>query len=187
MRATPPSRRRAAQLTARRRAFSMVESLLAVAVAAIAGAALLNSLAAGVRTASDAAASLVARGLAQQMMEEIAGVRFPDAQSSRRTGSHRASFESIDDYGGWSAQPPVDRQGIPLGLLSRASRELLGRLRRSVVVERVEPSGTNGWSVVTRHTDYRRVTVTVTLAMDRAGERTLAFLTRIFSYVPPAP
>jgi len=185
--------------------FSMVESLLAVSITTIAGAALLTSIGAAVRASSDATHRAVARGLAAQMMDEIAAVRFPPLVANGQTmlngSTTRDQFADIDDYDGWSASPPVDRSGRPLGYEAtdssgtqiprpaamRPDERFLRQFTRKVVVERVVAGSVSGWQVTTGETGYRRVTVRVAFSNGSASSSVLSEVTRIFSYVPVAP
>lgn len=184
----------------RRRGISLVEALVSITITTLAGAAVLTSLGAAVRSSSDAIRTTVAQGLAEQLMDEIAAVRFPDGDSSLSTGSLRSEFEDIDEYNGWSSRPPVDRKGRTLGTEGsvagldaprpealRPDPDFLNRFTREVEVQRVRPDGNNGWLVVTQHTDFRRVLVRVRYTDAQSNTVLLAELSRIFSYVPIAP
>lgn len=187
--------------TPRRAGFSMFESVVAVSVATVAGAALLSSLGAAIRSSSDAALATIARGTAEQLMDEIASVRFPASSNSPPGGTTRESFDDIDDYAGWSASPPTSRTGQTLGtqgatvsgvIQNRASAlladtDFINSFTHEVLVERIQPDGGTGWTVTTSHTNHRRVTVLVKYTDGQANTRTLAEITRVFSYVPVAP
>ncbi len=58
---------------------------------------------------------------------------------------------------------------------------------RAVLVERVEPDGASGWTTVSQDTNFRRVTVRVSYTDANSVARTVAELSRIFTYVPFAP
>lgn len=181
--------------------FSMVEAVIAVSITTLAGGALLASLGGAVRSSTDAMQAGVARGLAEQLIDEIAGTRFPAATNSTPSGAGRSGFDDVDDFASWSASPPVDRQGSSLGADGlddsglpaarptglQPDLSFISRFTRAVVVERVEPDTGSGWNVVSQHTNFRRVTVGVTYTDAQSHTRTLAELTRIFSYVPVAP
>lgn len=184
-----------------RRGLSMVESLLAVTITAVAGGALLSSIGASVQSSSDTAHAAVARGLAAQLMDEMAAMRFPESTNSVPGGTGRENFDDLDDYAGYSMSPPVDRAGEPLGtdggpmvLGSPGPRaaelqgdaDFLAPFGQEVTVERVTPSG-GSWTVGPAHTNYRRVTVRITYTDARAVVTTLAETSRIFTYVPFAP
>lgn len=184
-----------------RAGFSMFESIVAVSVAAVAGAALLSSLSAAVRSSSDAALTAQAYGLAEQLMDEIASVRFPSESNTPPLGVTRENFDDIDDYAGWSASPPQSRLGAVIGTEGatvgsvvynretalQPSGSALANFTHEVVVERIEPDGGTGWTVVPEHTNYRRVTVRVNYVDGQMNSSTLASITRIYSYAPIAP
>jgi type II secretory pathway pseudopilin PulG len=189
-------------MAARRRAgFSMVEALAAIAITTVAGGALLVSIAGSVQSSTQVTQSAVARGLAEQLMEEIAATRFPASTNTTPSGSSRVNFNDIDDYHNWTVRPPQDRQGRQIGLEGysstggastrlpemRPDSGFLSGLTHAVVVERVQPDSGTGWTVVTSHTNYRRVTVRVAYTNPQSQTVTLASITRIFSYVPITP
>jgi len=179
----------------------MVEAVVAVAITSIAGGALLASLGGAVRSSSDAMHAAVARGLAEQLMEEIAATRFPAGTNTTPIGVGRTGFDDIDDFDVWSSSPPVDRSGNTLGLdgLDAAAQPatrpaalqpaagFIAAFAREVDVERVEPDTGSSWNIVTGHTNFRRVTVRVKHTDAQSHIRTLAELTRVFSYVPVSP
>ncbi|MEX0702656.1 MAG: prepilin-type N-terminal cleavage/methylation domain-containing protein [Planctomycetales bacterium] len=189
------------QTTPRRDGFSLVEALVAVAVTSIAGAALLSSISAAVLSSTSAAHRAVARGLADQLMDEIAAARFPAATNPAPSGSTRENFDDIDDYAGLSERPPRTRDGQVLGseggelggypidrvALLQPDAAFVARFAREVTVERVQPAGSGSWQVVTQYTDYRRVTVRVSHIDARGNRGRMAEVTRMFTNVPVAP
>ena len=99
-----------------RSGFSMVEALLGVTIATIAGAAMLTSVGAAVSATQESKNSNVARALADQLMDEIAGVRFPaPGLQLALSAADRSSFEDIDDYSGLIDMPPRTRAGQLIG------------------------------------------------------------------------
>ena len=187
----------------------MLESLLAVAVTAVAGGALLTSLSSSIQSSSAAADTLVAQGLAEQLMDEVTSVRFSDGtdpimvglELPGSAGSSRSAFDDIDDYAGWSSRPPVTREGRPLGTQGtdgagqyfsrpaelRPDAAYLARLTREVIVERVVLDADGNWATTFDESNYRRVTVRVRAAGANSQTRRLAELTRILSNVPVSP
>lgn len=170
-----------------------------MAIISTAGAAVLTSVASTVGTSDNLVRDMIARGLAEQLMDEIESARFPAATNVATSGVARSGFDDIDDYDGWSASPPVTKGGTALGTdgqdfsgynfrlyQMRPDPRVLAAYRRSVIVERVESTGisSNPWSVVTTHTDYRRVTVTVSRTGANGATTELTEVTRILSYVP---
>jgi hypothetical protein len=148
-------------------------------------------------------------GLAEQLMDEIASTRFPDpASTASLTGSNtlwwprsRETFDDVDAYAGWNSTPPCDRSGHPVGTEGyqlwgyeiprlyqmRPNQDLVNRMTRQVTVERVRENGSSGWVVETGASNFRRVTVRVSLTDAQSQTRTLAAISRIFSYVPLTP
>lgn len=196
-----PRTSRAPKFCRARSAFSLVEALVAVAVTAIAGAALLTSVTAAVISSAVVAHRAVARGLAEQLMDEIAAVRFPGASNTQPAGSTRAGFDDIDDYSGLVESPPRTRDGQIVGTeggemaglpVSRVAMlqpdlALISRFTRETAVERVRPAANGNWEAVAEHTDFRRVTVRVLHSDARGNRGTAAEITRIFAHVPVAP
>jgi type II secretory pathway pseudopilin PulG len=180
----------------------MLESLAAVTIVSVSGTALLAAAMAAVQSSSQGTNVLVAQGIADQLMDEIAAARFPDGVSpAPPRGTLRAQFNDLDDFSGWSAQPPTDRQGTPLGTEgmtvgstlsprpdnARAALDFLKSLTESVTVERVQPDGAAGWYVVSQHTGYRRVTVRVSSTDANSVATPLATNVRIFAAVAMTP
>lgn len=193
-----------------RRGFTFVESVIAMSVLALAGAALLTSVASALSSCNESIFSSVGRGLAEQMLDEIAASKFPNGNSPVvSTTTVRTAFSTIDDYSDWSESPlrtksgqllgsdqtlasgTPDTSGLSMATLpseSQRSKELqasasfMARFTRTVKVERIEPNGA-GWNVVTQHTPYRRVTVTVSYAASADTQRPVAELVRVFAAI----
>jgi hypothetical protein len=180
----------------------MLESLTSMTIVTISGTALLTAAMAAVQSSSEGANILLAQGIANQLMDEIAAMRFPDGVSpAPPTGTLRALFNDLDDYAGWSARPPTDRQGCVLGtegssaggvnvlrpIAVQPDASTLGSFTESVLVERVQPNSSGDWTTVTTHTGHRRVTVQVNYTDARGVTRPLATNTRIFAAVAMSP
>lgn len=181
-----------------RRGISMMESVVAMTILTTAGAAVLTSIGSTIAVSDHSARELVARGLAEQLMDEIEAARFPQATNEKPVGTARSGFDDIDDYHKWSSRPPVTKEGFALGTDGQPNGSRSYRLfhmqpdplildgyTREVLVEPVEPTenNSNPWTVVTTSSDYRRVTVTVSRTSG-LGTTELAVTTRIFSHVP---
>jgi hypothetical protein len=179
----------------------MVESLTSITITAVAGAALLTSAAATVQSTTQLADRTVARGLADQLMDEVAAVRFPDGTvPAAAAGSPRSAFRTIDDFASYSVQPPVDRYNRTIGTEGAAltgsdqyrptplqpSMPYVNEFRQQVLVERVQPSGST-WTAVSQNTNYRRATVTITRTDANGITVPLATAVRIFSSIAPTP
>ncbi len=193
-----------------RRAFTYVESMIALAVLSLAGAALLTSVAGAVSSSNDSVYRSIGKGLAEQLLDEVAAAKFPSGTAIVSGAmTSRSSFVTIDDYAGWTESPPRTKAGELLGSdngataaeayqtmltggsTSRAAElqaapGFVNRFTRSVLVERVQP-GSTGWTVQTQNTSHRRVTVTVSYTASNQPARSVAQVSRVFSSVAPSP
>lgn len=189
-----------------RAAFSLVEAIVGISITTIAGAALLSSIGSSVTMSSWNTRNAIARGLAEQLMEEIAAARFPADGSSQSNRPERFEFQTIDDFDGWTSSPPVTATGVPLGLEGRLTygrwrqsresyygrpsslqidRTTMNRYRRDVVVERVQREPDGSWSVIKTDSPYRRVIVTVTYTDQEGESREMTRLERLFADASP--
>lgn len=175
-----------------------IESLLAIAIVSVAGGAMLASLSSAVRASREIALTTLARGLADQLLEEAAASPVPFEAATITPAAPRANFTMIDHFHGWSASPPQDRYGRPLGTEGSATSgassvrsaemhadtALLSRFRRSIAVEKVLPTG-GTWTTTASDSLFRRVTVRVEFA-DGDRQRELVVASRIVAYVAPS-
>ena len=193
----------------RRDGFTFIESMIALAVLSLAGAALLTSVAGAVSSSNDSIYRSIGKGFAQQLIDEIAAAKFPSGTSTTSIAMpFRSAFTTIDDYSGWTESPPRTKAGEVFGIDngataadamslmtgSSAARDsalqaapgFVNRFTRSVLVENVQ-LGSSGWTVVKQNTSHRRVTVTVSYTGSKQPVRTIAQVTRVFSSVAPSP
>ena len=182
----------------RRRAFTLFEALVAVSITTLAGCAVLTSLSAAVHSSTEAVQVCVARGMARQLIHEVASMSFPLPNTEPATSRLRQDFTSIDDFAHWNASPPVDRDGWPLGsrghMLNgetmlrpvplQADQRFIDNFTRSVTVERVVPDPDHGWRVVSEDSAHRRVTVHVTYSDQQTKNRPVCKFSQVFSHVP---
>lgn len=108
-----------------RRGITLIETLLAVTIAAMASAALLLAVESALSTATDAADRVIADGLAQQLLDEIVQKRYTEpgvavdstsfGPEMGETTAGRSGFDDVDDYHNFSATPLVGRYGEALG------------------------------------------------------------------------
>lgn len=189
-----------------RRGFSLVESLISVSLATLAGGALLTAVGSTVLISTESTQTVIAQGIADQLMDELATVKFPrsttgSSQSGSGNGTSRATFDDLDDYNGWNASPPRTRDGMILGsermTIGSTSTQrpadfqpdprFISRFRQQVTVEKITEVSGGSWAVVSSNTSLRRVTVTVSLTDARNQTKVLAVQTRVFSDVAVAP
>lgn len=198
------------RIGSRRTGFTYIESIIALAVISLAGAALLTSVAGAVSSSNDSIYRTIGKGFAQQLIDEIAAAKFSsDTAFTSFAMPFRSSFTTIDDYSGWTESPPRTKAGEVLGtdngattadaymtLMTgsstgrdealQAAPGFVNRFTRSVLVERVQPES-SGWTVSEQNTSHRRVTVTVSYTASNQPARTVAQVTRVFSSVAPSP
>lgn len=193
-----------------RQGFTYIESMLALAILSLAGAAILTSVAGAVTSSNDLLYRSIGTGLAEQLLDEIAAAKFPNGIATTLIPMPtRNAFTTIDDYSGWSECPPRTKAGEVLGndnglaatggsmvmttgtitgraVDLQAAPGFVNRFTRSVLVERVQP-GPTGWTVGTLHTPHRRVTVLVSYTASNKPARVVAQATRVFSFLAQAP
>ncbi len=139
--------------------FSLVEvsiCVLIVAVVLVAALTALGGSGVGMQRITDRGRGKL---LAQMLMSEILqqDYREPDGtpafgpESSEGLAGSRIFFDDVDDYNGWSAQPPQDKDGTPLAELAN--------WRRSAAVAWVDPADLT--QVSGSDTGLKRITVTV--------------------------
>ena len=183
------------------RGVTLIETIIAVSLMTFAAAALLTSLSSSVLVSTDSLRAAIATGLADQLIDEIASVRFPSVSGSGSTsGMGRTGFDDLDDYHGYNMSPPQARNGMAIGTEGanasgssmyrpqqfQPNPRSLSGYRQQVAVEKIADSGTS-WSVVSQSTTLRRVTVTISHT-DGLGKTTpVAVQVRVFSNVAIAP
>ncbi|MCH8922957.1 MAG: hypothetical protein IIA67_07395 [Planctomycetes bacterium] len=181
---------------------------MATAVTAIAGSTLLIGISSSLRTTDEGVRTTIAFGMAEQLMDEIAGGRYADAgagpyqlplgpTAAEAAGSGRELFDDIDDFHNFVAGPPQDRWGVPLG---RGQGDGSGRhpnfqvpdgyfddWRREVEVYYVDESDHSVRLLSTQTSNFRAVEVRVYYVDPVAGDLLLATVRRVFSYFPVSP
>lgn len=174
---------------------TFVETVIAITLTTFVAGALLTSVTSTVQVGSDGYHSAIANGLADQLMDEIAAVKFPGGQTPV-SGSGRTGFDDLDDYSGYNISPPQCRSGAVIGTEAGADTRpiqfqpdprIYSRYRQQVTVEKIADTTGTSWNTVTTPTPLRRVTVTISYT-DAAGVTTpLATQVRVFSNVAVAP
>ncbi len=202
----PPYRRERRQSAPA--AFTLVEALIALLIASVAGSALLFSTTSALQTTDETLQRAVADGLAQQLMDEVVGARYaeysvpPQAYqttlgpgSDERSVGTRELYDDIDDYNGLRQQPPTDRWGVALGTESadslqrdpnfRIPAHYLDNWRQEVDVYYVDPADPSAAVSTGQPTDCRAVEVRIVHVDPDRGPRVLTKLRRVVAYVPP--
>lgn len=144
-----------------RRALTLVESVVSIAIVGVMLVAALNTVGASQVTQKKMGERSRAMLLAQDLMAEILQQAYedPDLASgsfgltvAEITDGNRSLWNDVDDYNGWSASPPQQKDGTELS-------DFAG-WRRSVSVGWVDPS--NIGTELLSDTGIKRITVTVT-------------------------
>ena len=122
-----------------RRGLTLVEVVVSTLIVAMMTVAALNALGAATRSSTSTANRAIAVGLAEDLAAEIVNAAYKEPVASPVFGPEgsevngpRSAFNDVDDYNGWSEQPPKTKTGT--SLTDRAD------WRRRVVVERVVPA-----------------------------------------------
>lgn len=141
------------------RAFTLVEAVISIVIVAVMLVAVLNTVGASAVTQHKAALLSRGRLLAESLMSEILCRSYQDPEGAPAFGreagesaSTRTAFDDVDDYHGWSADPPTARDGTPLPNSAG--------WQRAVTVEWV--SSTDPQQTETTETGVKRITVTAT-------------------------
>lgn len=140
---------------------SLIEVAVSTVIVGAMSVAALNALGAATRSSVDAGRRGVATTLAADLMAEVmqaayiepdgGGVFGPEADEAAE-GS-RSLYDDVDDYHGWQASPPQDRQGNQIPNRSDWTRQ--------VVVEHVEAADLLSILDSTNDQEVKRITVEI--------------------------
>jgi prepilin-type N-terminal cleavage/methylation domain-containing protein len=190
---------------ARNNGFTLVEAMLALAITAIAGSALLLGLNSSVQLTEHNEKRVIAQGMARQLMDEILGARYlaigasphqyPLCPSSWEAElDSRERYDDIDDFHDWESLPPEDGYGIPLGENDGkggerksqffAPGEMFKTWRQEVRVTYADPNDLTQSLLGSSTSDYRAVQVKIVEIDPDRGPIELAKIRRIVAYVP---
>jgi type II secretory pathway pseudopilin PulG len=183
-----------------RPAFTLIEAMVAMTITVVAGSAVLLGIATSIQTTNDALARTQAAGMAQQLMDEIAGQMYcedlsvPYQYPLGAFGESRDELDDIDDYLNLSARPPTDRFGVVLGTEDRQGGQRDPNFRidaatfadweQTVDVYYVDAADPSQSLPAGQTSSCRAVDVTIHYHDTSQGTRPLAKLRRVFSYVP---
>lgn len=186
-------------------AFSLVEVLAALTILGLATAALLLANETTTQSMHDAIAETIARGIAEQVLDDIAGMRYVEVGESEtvlplgtetgetRTPLQTALFDDIDDFHDLDQSPLLDPWGIALGQGNdlgqlrpedfRITEGYLANWQVAVSIKYVNESNPAINLTGSATSGMRAATVTVSRTVNGARV-TLTQLRRVFSYVP---
>jgi prepilin-type N-terminal cleavage/methylation domain-containing protein len=141
-----------------RRAFSLVEVVIATIIMGVLLVAAMQTVGHSVRAERSNADQSIGFRLAQQLMSEALLAKYVEPDETPTFGPEaaeavgpRSGFDDVDDYHNWSASPPVNRDGTQIP--DRTDWE------RTVTVEYVNPN--NLTSTVGGDQGVKRITVVV--------------------------
>ena len=188
-----------------RRAFSLIEAMVALSITSMAGAVLLLTTEGVLKTTNDSVAQTIAQGMALQLIDEVLGNRYCAVGATpydsslvpsawEKAGQGRERYNDTDDFNKYSASPPVDPfgillgQGDDLGGLRHAAMRSPGHdfsnWRQRVDVYYVDQDNPTVRLPVNQPTDFRAVEVTIERDEPNGSVRPLANIRRVFCYVP---
>jgi type II secretory pathway pseudopilin PulG len=147
-----------------RPAVTLVEIVVSTMIVGVLMIATLSALGGATKSSQSAGNRAVAIGLADDLMAEILKAKYVDPGTSPtfgpetgESGTTRAAFNDVDDYNGWSEQPPAAHDGTKMdGTAMPVDRS---DWTRRVTVDRVKVSDPTQTS--TSETGIKRIQVDV--------------------------
>ncbi|MGE0758768.1 MAG: prepilin-type N-terminal cleavage/methylation domain-containing protein [Pirellulaceae bacterium] len=189
-----------------KRGFSLVEVLVSLTLLGLAGSTLLLATASTVQAGGDALAQTIARGIAEQLIDDVLGQPYIESGGNalayplgRESGETTVPLKTIlfddsDDYHQYTSTPPRDPWGCELGtgdgeggLRPEAFRVADGYFVNwnvEVTVQYADESNPTIDLVAPATSGLRSVTVRITRDQD-GGVQELVTLRQVFAYVPP--
>jgi len=189
-------------------AFTLIEALVSISIAAIGGSVLLLGITTSLRATDETRDQTIAYGMAQQLMDEVLGERYHaptvdgyqtvlGPSSYEQSGLGRERYDDIDDFRVVKTQPPEDRWGVELGKEDidgnprhpnfMAPSGLFAYWQQEVDVYYVDQSDLTTHLASGAVSDYRVVEVRIVSNHPDRGRRELARLQRVIAYVPALP
>ncbi len=186
--------------------FTLVEALISISIAAMAGSILLLGVASSLQSASESLQQTVAAGVAQQLIDEVLGAKYCDDPSSghqtslgpsatEAAGTGRERFNDIDDYNGQRISPPKDIWGVEIGkddgqggqrhASFQAPAGFFRDWRAEIDVYYVAEADLSTRLPDNQPTDYRAVVVRILYDPPDRAARELVRSRRVVAYVQP--
>ena len=176
-----------------RSGFTLVEALISISLAALAGSVLLVGINASVKVTDDGMNETIALGMAEQLLDEVLG----NLWGGIATSPPRTNFDQIDDFANYQSTPPVDAWGVALGKDNgqggqrhagfQATSGLLDRLQQQVLVYPVDPANPSVQLLAGTPSECRGVEVRIIYNDPRSGARELVRLRRVIAHVTSLP
>lgn len=188
-----------------RRAFSLVEALVALTIMTMAGSVMLLAVESCLTSTTEAVDQLIADGMANQLLDEISLKRFmangdtplsiSGPSSYETSGNGRERFNDLDDYKNFSARPAEGIWGETLGTGNdsggtRNANFMLpstqfANWRQRVEIYFVSPTNHSQRLTGSSTSYYRAVEVTIEYVRADGGVIPLAKRRRVYAYMPP--
>ena len=184
--------------------FTLVESLVATTIAAVAGSALLWGISSAMQNTNWSQEQTIGLGMAQQLMDEIAGKFYCATKNSpydnpftvtaaETVGPGRSLYTDIGAYNGLRSEPATDPWGKLLGTgdgqggfrnpALQPPGGYFTRWRQEVDVYYVSNSDQSQKLPSSQTSDFRCVEVRVLFDDPTLGLRPITTLKRVFAYV----
>ena len=181
--------------------------MVSISIVSVAGTAILLGIASAMSTSYDAVDRTIANGLAEQLMDEVAGrmysisggeYSFPLGGSSVEKAAAGRQYNDIDDFNGGgngiASEPPVDWRGVTLGTDDgeggtrhpnfQVADGFFDNWRQEVEVYYVNDSDPSTRLSTGSTSNTRAVEVRILQLADGGAYRELANVRRVFSNVP---
>jgi type II secretory pathway pseudopilin PulG len=169
---TPIDLKATARMKARRGGFSLAESVISTLIVGLLLVTASRSVSTSVLTQTKTADMVKANVLADSFMSEILSLTYMEpgqtasaiTRESGESGGSKVAYDDVDDFHGWTEQPPQYRDGTAMANLSTWERRVVvqwvtigyggtitvssseSKIKRIQVVVRA-----NGTDVITRH------------------------------------
>jgi type II secretory pathway pseudopilin PulG len=190
-----------------RRAFTLVEAIVALTIMALAGSVLLLAAQTSLRTTDESIRRTIAEGLADQLLDEIVTKRFMETGEAANdttlgaeggeTAAGRSLFDDTDDYHNLTVSPAQGPYGEELGTGDNAggqrhpdfriSRRFFDNYRQRARVYYVDPTSPDKPLPQGQTSYYRGVEVAIDYVDPTGSEQELAVRRRVYAYIPPPP
>lgn len=188
-----------------RRAFSLVEALVALTITTLAGSVVLLAIESCLTSTSDAVDRLIADGIATQILDEISTKRFmapgdtpltiSGPNATETAGAGRSLFNDVDDYKAFTAKPAKGIYGETLGAGndSGGTRNVNFQIpssqftnwRQRVEVYFVSPTDHSVKLTGASTSYFRAAEVTIEYVHSDGRVIPLANRRRVYAYLPP--
>lgn len=191
------------QMSIRRQGFTLIEALVATAITAVAGSALLLGVVSSVNSTRFTQEQVIADGLAAQLMDEIAGKAFSQTRNvtdvtlgptgAEMAAQGRSGYTDIGDYNGLRNSPPKDMWNVPLGKdagsgITRESvtqvSDSLSTYRQEVDVYYVNSTDLQTPVAAGQTSNFKCVEVRILVNDPNGAQRVVAKQKRVFANVP---